>query len=169
MRNKRSAPDVLKFATYLWRAECDAEYARSVLGDLLASHPDSDEAAAASSLLEEINSGAVLLNEASISMPSKNKATRHVISVVLVASGIGLIFFGKGVMYSGPSGDGGIYGLFGLLLIAAGGLLVVATTITWVVSTLAQSFGGKSLLGWLCILLAAAVIVSIVAPVVGVS
>jgi len=83
--NKRSATDGLKFATYLWRTELDAEYARSVLDDLLARHPDSEEAAAASSLLEEINSGAVSIDATSISAPSKNKATRHVTAAVLVA------------------------------------------------------------------------------------
>jgi hypothetical protein len=167
MSNKRSAPDGLKFATYLWREERDAEYARSVLDDLLASHADSDEAAAASNLLEEINVGALSINETGIGAPSKNKAARHVTTAILVVSGIGLIFFGKGVMYSGPTGDGGIYGLFGMLLIAAGGLLVVATLIVWVVGTLTRLFGGKSLVVWSCFLLAAAFIVSIVVPVIG--
>ena len=167
MSNKRSAPDGLKFATYLWRTERDSEYARSVLVDLLASHADSDEAAAASNLLEEINTGALSINETNISAPSKNKAARHVTTMILVATGIGLIFFGRGVMYSGPTGDGGIYGLFGLLLIAAGGLLVVATLIVWVVGTLTQLFGGKSLVAWLCVLIIAPFIVSLVASVIG--
>lgn len=169
MNNDRSAPDGLKFATHLWRTERDAKYARSVLDDLLASHPDSEEAAAASTLLEEINNGAVLINEKNISTPAKSKATRNVATAILAASGIGLIVFGQGVMHSGPVGDGGIYGLFGVLIIAAGGLLVVVTTITWVIGTLTQLFGGKRLVGWLCILLAVAFIVPIVARVVGVS
>jgi len=170
MNNKRSAPDGLKFATYLWRTERDGEYARSVLDDLLVSYPNSDEAAAASDLLEEINNGANSINDINISGPSKDKETRRLVTtVVLVASGIGLIFLGRGVMYSGPSGDGGIYGLFGVLIIAAGGLLVIVTTITWVIGTLARLFGAKRFVLWLCILLAAAVIVSIVAPVIGVS
>jgi len=170
MSNKRSAPDGLKFATYLWRKERDAKYARSVLDDLLVSYPNSDEAAAASDLLEEINNGANLINDISISGPSADKETRRLVTtVVLVASGIGLIFFGRGVMYSGPSGDGGIYGLFGVLIIAAGGLLAIVTTITWVIGTLARLIGGKRFFLWLCILLAAAVIVSIFAPVIGVS
>jgi len=169
MSNQQTASDGLKHATYLWRTERNEKYARSILGDLLARYPDSDEAAAASNLLEEINNAAASIGETSISAPSKNKETRrHVTAVVMVASGIGLIFFGRGVMYSGPIGDGGIYGLFGVLIIAAGGLLVVVTTITWVIGTLAQLSGGKSLVRWLCILLAAAAIVSIVAPVFGV-
>jgi len=152
----------------LWRTERDAEYARSVLDDLLVSYPNSDEAAAASDLLVEINSGTCSINDRSISGPSKDKETgRLVTTVVLVASGIGLIFVGRGVMYSGPIGDGGIYGLFGVLIIAAGGLLAIVTTITWVIGTLARLFGGKRFVLWLCILLAAAFMVSIVAPAIG--
>jgi hypothetical protein len=167
LNNKRSAPDGLKFATYLWRTERDAKYARSVLSDLLASHPDSEESAAASTLLEEINNQAMSINENNIGTPSKSKATGHLATAVLVASGIGLVVFGEGVMRSGPVGDGGIYGLFGVLIIAAGGLLVVVTTITWLIATLTQLFGGKRLFGWLCIILAVAFIVPIVARVVG--
>jgi hypothetical protein len=169
LSNKRSAPDGLKFAKYLWHTEHDARYARSVLDDLLDSHPDSEEATAASSLLEEISNGAVSINATNIDAAAKGRATRHVTAALLVASGIGLIFFGKSIMYSGPIGDGGIYGLFGVLSIAAGGLLAVITAITWFFGTLAQLFGGKRLLGWLCILLAVAVILSIVAPVIGLS
>jgi TM2 domain-containing membrane protein YozV len=170
MSNQQTASDGLKHATYLWRTERNEKYARSILDDLLARYPDSDEAAAASNLLEQINNAAVSVNETSISAPSKNKEIRrHLIALVMVASGVGLIFLGRGVMYSGPIGDGGIYGLFGVLIIAAGGLVVVVTTTTWVLGTLAQLFGGKRLVGWLCILLAAAVIVSIAAPVIGVS
>lgn len=170
MSNQQTASDGLKHATYLWRTKRNEKHARSILDDLLARYPDSDEAAAASSLLEEINNTAVSTNETSISAQSNNKETRrHVIAVVMVASGIGLIFVGRSVMYSGPIGDGGIYGLFGVLIIAAGGLLVAVTTMAWVFGTLVQSFGGKRLFGWLCILLAAAVIVSAVAPVIGVS
>lgn len=63
MSNQRTASDGLKHATYLWRTERNEEYARSVLDDLLARYPDSDEAAAASRLLEEINNAAVSATE----------------------------------------------------------------------------------------------------------
>ena len=66
MSNKRSAPDGLKLAAHLWRSDRDAESARSILDDLLARYPDSDEAAAASNLLEEINDGAMPTNETTI-------------------------------------------------------------------------------------------------------
>ena len=168
MSNQQTASDGLKHATYLWRTERNEQYARSILDDLLVRYPDSEEAAAASDLLAEINNGASSINDRSISGPSKDKETRRLVTtLVLVASGIGLIFVGRGVMYSGPIGDGGIYGLFGVLIIAAGGLLVIVTTITWVIGTLARLFGGKRFVLWLCILLAAAFIVSIVAPVIG--
>jgi hypothetical protein len=150
-------------ATYLWHTERDAKYARSVLDDLLASHPNSEEAAAAAILLTEISSGAVSIDATSASA-SKDRAAGHITAALLVASGIGLIFFGKGIMYSGPSGDGGIYGLFGVLAIAAGGLLAGITAITWIFGTLAHLLGRKRFLVWLGILFVAAFIASIVVP-----
>ncbi|MEJ2330130.1 MAG: hypothetical protein P8Z33_09740 [Gammaproteobacteria bacterium] len=59
MINQQTASDGLKHAKYLWRAERNEQYARSILDDLLARYPEADEATAAPNLLDEINNAAV--------------------------------------------------------------------------------------------------------------
>lgn len=104
----RTAADGLKYATYLWRAEHDAESARGVLDDLYRDHADSGEAATVSNLLEEINNGAASIDNTKTDVRSKDALIGHATAAIFAASGIGLAFFGTSVMYSGPVGDGGI-------------------------------------------------------------
>jgi hypothetical protein len=71
----------------------------------------------------------------------------HGAAAASTVCGIALMLFGKSVMHSGPVGDGGMYGLFGVLLIAAGGLLTIVTIGLWLFGTLSQLFGPRAVIG----------------------
>lgn len=73
----------------------------------------------------------------------EKKGIGHVAAAILVVCGVGLVFLGKGVMYSGPSGDGGIYGLFGVLMMLVGGLMTAVTVVLWLFGTVVQIIGFK--------------------------
>jgi hypothetical protein len=170
MSNQQTASDRLKHATYLWRTERNEQYARSILDDLLIRYPDSEEAAAASNLLEEINSAAVSEEGLAGNVSSKLKTASHVAAVIVALAGIGLMMFGKNLIDSAPTGDGGIYGLFGVLIILAGGLMTIGVAISWILNavvqviswtfrTVAQQFGIKGIVVLVSIVLAAGYLV----------
>lgn len=154
MSSKRSASDGLRFAMHLWHTERNARYARRVLDDLLANHPDSDEAIAASNLLAEINNGAMPQEDLDGKVSSKLKTAGHVAAALMALAGIGLIIFGMGLIDSAPSGDGGIYGLFGILIILAGGLMTIAVVVSWIFNAVAQQYGIKGIIALVSIVLA---------------
>jgi len=62
-------------------------------------------------------------------------------ALACLAAGAVIILFGHSLIDTAPSGDGGIYGLFGVILIGFGYLIVFGTLVVWVPSLLVQAFG----------------------------
>lgn len=62
-------------------------------------------------------------------------------AVACLVAGAVIILFGHNLIDTAPAADGGIYGLFGAILIGFGYLIVFATLIVWVPSLLVQAFG----------------------------
>jgi len=62
-------------------------------------------------------------------------------AVACLVAGAIIILFGHNLINTAPSADGGIYGLFGVILIGFGYLIVFVTLIAWVPSLLVQAFG----------------------------
>ena len=92
MSNQQTASDGLKHATYLWRTKRNEQYARSILDDLLVRYPDSEEAAAASNLLEEINSAAVSEEGLAGNISAKTKISRTFSIALFVIAGLAAVY-----------------------------------------------------------------------------